>query len=105
MKRMKQPEMLRYVTTEALKYDKMESTRCILNDFIEDCDNIMQFLNYESNPLVIAITGRGLAVGSGNHVTGRIVEFESEDEIIKMIMIFQVKNSDDEYGVVEFKRI
>lgn len=105
MKRMTQPEMLRYITTEALKYDKMEPTPCILNDFICDCNNIVTFLNYESNPLVIAITGRGLAVGSGNHVMDKIVEFESEDEIIKMIIIFQVEHSDDEYDVVEFKRI
>ena len=99
--------MLRYITTEALKYDKMESTRCILNDFIEDCQNVISFLNdlTRAKPLVIAITGRGLAAGSGDYVMGQIVEFESSDDILKIIMIFEVEGVDEEYDVVEFKRI
>lgn len=108
MKRMKltEREMLRYVTAEALKYDKMESTSHVIDDFIIDCENLSYFINEdEAKKIVIAISGSGWAAGSGDHVMGQIVELELNDDMLKIIMIFKVEGSDKEYDVVEFKRI
>lgn len=106
MKRMNLNEMLRYVTAEALKYDKMESTSHIIDDFIIDCENLSFFINEcNAKKIVIAISGRGWAAGSGDHVMGQIVELELTDDMLKIIMIFKVEGSDKEYDVVEFKRM
>lgn len=108
MKRMKltEREMLRYVLTAVLKYDKMESTNHIIGDFAIYCTNLTSLVcNPAGKPFVMTISDCGLFAGYGSDVMEQIVEFNDYNHILKIIMIVKVKGSDKEYDVVEFKRI